>query len=85
MMGVRGENIKIFLAWLYSVAFFGEYLNKVSGLITIQPNNKTLHGMERDCFGNKKKKKFNFLITLRVKPVNSTLIRCNSCNPKLHE
>lgn len=54
MMGVRGENIKIFLAWLYSVAFFGEYLNKVSGLITIQPNNKNLHGMERDCFGNEK-------------------------------
>lgn len=54
MMGVRGENIKIFLAWLYSGAFFGEYLNKVSGLITIQPNNKNLHGMERDCFGNEK-------------------------------
>lgn len=54
MMGVRGENIKMFLAWLYSGAFFGEYLNKVSGLITIQPNNKTLHGMERDCFGNEK-------------------------------
>lgn len=60
MMGVRGENIKIFLAWLYSVAFFGEYLNKVSGLITIQPNNKTLHGMERDCFGNEKKFFFKF-------------------------
>lgn len=60
MMGVRGENIKIFLAWLYSGAFFGEYLNKVSGLITIQPNNKTLHGMERDCFGNEKKIFFKF-------------------------